>query len=85
LGGLLKPDYIQHDRRAHKISSAAVKVLRYLQTRPWETVHVLKLKRPLQQELEEVMAFYLTYLLERDLKSVEFLKRLREEARLFGG
>ena len=83
LGGILKPDYLQHDRGAHPISSGAVKVLRYLQTRPWDTIRVLKLKRGLQQELETVMAFYLTYILERDLKSVDFLKRLREEAKLF--
>ncbi len=83
LGGLLCPDCRLSDRNAQPISAVAVKVLRYLQTRDWATVSMLQLKRKLQQELERIMHFYLTYILERDLKSVDFLHRLREEAALF--
>ena len=72
------------DRRAKPISSVAVKVLRYLQTREWQTVKVLQLKRPLHRELENMMHYYLTYILERNLKSVDFLYHLRREADLFG-
>jgi hypothetical protein len=57
--------------------------LRYLQTRDWKTVGSLNLKRPLHRELEALMHHYLTYLLERELKSVDFLYRLRREAELF--
>ena len=63
----------------------AVKVLRYLQSRDWDTVHVLQLKRPLHRELEKVMGIYLSYILERNLKSVDFLHRLRREGALFAG
>lgn len=83
LGGLLRPDYHEQDRRALPITAVSVKVLRYLQTRPWETVAALRLKRPLHRELETVMYHYLTYILERNLKSVDFLYRLRREAELF--
>lgn len=83
LGGLLCPDCGSIDRRSRRISSVAVKVLRYLQTREWETAKVLNLKRPLHSELEAVMHYYLTYILERNLKSVDFLNRLRREAVLF--
>ncbi len=83
LGGLLCPNCQQADRRAQPISAAAVKVLRYLQTRPYETIQVLHLRRTIQKELEQVMHFYLTYILERNLKSVGFLHRLRREAELF--
>lgn len=83
LGGLLCPDCGSIDRRSRQISSVAVKVLRYLQTREWETSRVLNLKRPLHSELENVMHYYLTYILERNLKSVDFLNRLRREAALF--
>jgi DNA repair protein RecO (recombination protein O) len=83
LGGILCPDCKGADRRARPISAAAVKVLRYLQTRPWETVSALRLRQPLLQELESVMYYYLTYILERDLKSADFLQRLRQEAALF--
>lgn len=83
LGGLLCPNCRTADRKAQPVSAAAVKVLRYLQTRPWETVQALQLRPALLHELERVMHFYLTYILERDLKSVDFLHRLRREAALF--
>ena len=79
LGGLIAPGQGQADRRARPVSAVAVKVLRYLQTRPWDTVRVLKLKDTLHLELEGAMHFYLIYLLERNLKSVDFLLRLRHE------
>jgi DNA repair protein RecO (recombination protein O) len=79
LGGLLCPDSAAADRNARPVSAAAVKVLRFLQSRPWEAVRQLSLRRELHTELENVMHYYLTYLLERDLKSTEFLHRLRRE------
>lgn len=83
LGGLLRPAYQEQDRRAVPITAVSVKVLRYLQTRPWEMVSSLRLKRPLHRDLESIMHHYLTYILERNLKSVDFLYRLRREAELF--
>lgn len=83
LGGVLCPNCRAADRSAKPTSAIAVKVLRYLQTRPWDTVKTLQLKRPLHAELETIMHYYLTHILERNLKSVDFLNRLREEAALF--
>jgi DNA repair protein RecO (recombination protein O) len=83
LGGILCPNCHQTDRRARPITAAAVKVLRYLQSRSWETIRVLQLKRALHSELEGIMHYYLTYVLERNLKSVDFLHRLRREAAMF--
>jgi DNA repair protein RecO (recombination protein O) len=83
LGGLLCPNCYEADRNARPVTAVAVKVLRYLQSRPWDTVKVLRLKRPLHSELETLMHHYLTYTLERNLKSVDFLHRLRREADLF--
>jgi hypothetical protein len=44
---------------------------------------MLQLKRPLHAELEHVMHVYLRYTLERNMKTVDFLIRLRREASLF--
>jgi DNA repair protein RecO (recombination protein O) len=85
MGGILCPDCQTADRRAQPLSSVAVKVLRYMQTRDWETVKVLQLKRPLHRELENIVYYYLTYILERNLKSVDFLHHLRREATLLFG
>jgi hypothetical protein len=43
----------------------------------------LQLRRPLHSELEALMHHYLTFTLERNLRSVDFLHRLRQEAALF--
>ncbi|MFQ5436124.1 MAG: DNA repair protein RecO [Anaerolineae bacterium] len=83
LGGFLAPEAHTADRHARPVTAVAVKVLRYLQTRSWDTVKVLHLKRPLHRELETLMHYYLTFILERNLKSVDFLRRLRTEAELF--
>lgn len=83
LGGLLCPNCRQRDLQAKPISATAVKVLRYLQIRDWNTVKVLHLRGALQRELEAIMHHYLHYVLEHNLKSVEFLFRLRREAALF--
>ena len=85
LGGALCPDCRHADRHARPMSSAALKVLRYLQTRSWDTVEHLRLRTPLLHELEGIMHYYLTHILERNLKSVDFLHRLRREAALFAG
>ena len=82
LGGLLCPNCYEADRNSRPVTAVMVKVLRYLQSRPWDTVKVLRLKRPLPSQLETIMHHYLTYTLERNLKSVDFLHRLRREAAL---
>ncbi|MCB8918719.1 MAG: DNA repair protein RecO [Pseudomonadales bacterium] len=83
LGGLLCPNCHERDRRARPVSAGAVKVLRYLQSRSWTTVHTLRLRRAMHTELETLLHDYITHILERQLKSVDFLHRLRREARLF--
>lgn len=84
LGGLLCPGCRPADMRAMPITAAAVKVMRYLQTRPIDTVRVLRLRPPLLHEIERINHFYLTHTLERELKSVDFLHRLRQEAAIWG-
>ncbi|MEM7798057.1 MAG: DNA repair protein RecO [Chloroflexota bacterium] len=83
LGGILKPSHLRADRRAKPISAGALKVLRYLQSRPWDTVKNLQLRRLLHSELEEIMHYYIAFHLERKLRSIDFLKRLRIEATLY--
>lgn len=83
LGGLISPGNEHADRRAKPITAVAIKVLRYLQTRSWQTVQELRLKRSVHTEIETILYYYITYILERNLKSVDFLERLRREAALF--
>jgi len=48
-----------------------------LQTREWKTVHGLRLNGEAMSEVETLMLRHITHHLERNLKSVEFLRELR--------
>jgi DNA repair protein RecO (recombination protein O) len=60
-----------------ELSVNALKVLRFLQTRDWATCRLLRLSTASRQEVERVMIDYITYHLERQVKSVEFMHRLQ--------
>jgi DNA repair protein RecO (recombination protein O) len=64
---------------AVELSVNALKVLRFLQTREWETCRLLRLSAASRIEVERTMDHYITYHLERKLKSVDFLQRLRRQ------
>ncbi len=59
------------------IALGTLKTLRYLQTRGYEECIRLQLQPSTRAEVEEVLQQYLIYLLERRLKSVEFMNLLR--------
>ena len=78
-GGLLCNRCGSSQGRARAISVAAQKVLRYLQTRDEAEVRALRVGSSTHSEMESVLLGYLQHTLERDLKSVVFLDRLRRE------
>ncbi len=86
-GGVINPDCFQtqrdklpgHGRDAAPISLNALKILRFLQTREWAMVRGLKLNAETHAEVEGLMERYITHYLERNLKSMEFLKELRQD------
>jgi DNA repair protein RecO (recombination protein O) len=59
------------------LSLNALKLLRYIQSNPYEKVAVLTISARTQAEVEFLAARYITVILERQLKSVEFLKLIR--------
>ena len=78
-GGILCASCGQNHRGAKEITLSTLKVLRFLQTRDYGTCRRIHLRRPLHRELETVMYNYITHILERNLKSVQFLKTLRRQ------
>jgi DNA repair protein RecO (recombination protein O) len=60
------------------ISVNALKVLRYLQQHTLEQSYHLPLNTEIHRELERLMLKYITYHLERNLKSIEFIRRVRQ-------
>ena len=86
------PNYFSNDRGGvlctrcgqgvpgtRSISVNSQKVLRYLLTRDAPEVRTLHLQPATQTEVEAVMQSYLEHVLERELKSATFLRRLRRE------
>lgn len=78
-GGTLCPEHGQVRPHAEPISLPVLKVLRFLQTEPWEKVSRLQLTLTTRQQVEALLLGYITFLLERRLKSVDFLKKLRRQ------
>jgi DNA repair protein RecO (recombination protein O) len=73
--------YNSAERRGAKaISLGALKVMRFLQTRDYDICRRLRISPRLHGEIESVMERYISHLLERNLKSLEFLRRLRRES-----
>ena len=62
-----------------ELSVNALKVLRFLQTREWDTCRLLRLSAASHAEIERTMNQYITYHLERKPKSVEFIYHLRRQ------
>jgi DNA repair protein RecO (recombination protein O) len=56
-----------------------LKVLRFLQTRDWQTCRLLHLSATSQAEIEGILNRYITYHLERKVKSMAFIHRLRSQ------
>jgi DNA repair protein RecO (recombination protein O) len=77
-GGVLCRDCEDADPSAIGLSSAAFRVLRFLQTHDWADVRRLEVSAATCAELENLMTAVLRHHLERDLKSMEFIRRLRE-------
>lgn len=79
LGGVVCPKCGYERGSARPLSLTALKVLRYLQTRPFEVVEQVALSAPVHRETERLLFQTLTYHLERRLRSAGFLERLRRE------
>ncbi len=85
-GGVIDPICMQtqrdkiaeHGWDVRSISLNGLKVLRFLQTREYETVRSLRLSSEVHTEVEAIMQHYVSHHLERNLKSIEFLHRLRQ-------
>jgi DNA repair protein RecO (recombination protein O) len=62
----------------------ALKVLRFIQRYDYSAVGRLKIDAALSRELEDITRSYLKYLLERDVKSANWLDELKEQMKEMG-
>lgn len=80
-GGLLCPRCSEALGARVPVSVGAQKVLRYLHGHTADHVRALRLTEATQVEVETLLQGYLEYVLEREVKSVTFMRRLRAELR----
>lgn len=79
-GGVTCPSCAPAHRDGLPLSATAFRVLRFLQTRDWPVARCIQLTPTTRGDLERLMQAYVRHLLERELKSVEFLRGLRKVA-----
>ncbi|MFC1909845.1 DNA repair protein RecO [Chloroflexota bacterium] len=77
-GGLICPNCHQTGFFTYQLSVDGQKVLKLLQRGDYETASRLKISAGLSLELEQVMRYYIRYLLEYEVKSVNWIDTLRK-------
>ena len=76
-GGVICPRCGENLQGTFPISLNELKVLRFMQNNPYQSLRELKLSVTVHQELESVMQRAINFHLERQLKSAEFVKLVR--------
>jgi DNA repair protein RecO (recombination protein O) len=79
IGGTLCPVCGGNQAFARPITVNALKVLRFIQKNDYNAVGRLKIDNALSLELENITRSYLKYLLERDVRSANWLDELKEQ------
>jgi len=74
LGGVLCPKCGVELGGAHPISQGAVRALRHLQRSSFSEARRLPISEAIHQELERLLQYYFTYLLERGLNTPAFMR-----------
>lgn len=78
-GGVLCPACRDREPLARPISVNALKIMRLCQQGDYARVNSVRVDGELMLELESILRGYIRYLLEREVRSVEWLDRLRRE------
>jgi DNA repair protein RecO (recombination protein O) len=77
-GGVLCPKCGRGVQGVRPISMDALKIMRHFQRSSYRDAKHTRLRAKIDRELENLMVYYLTYLLERKLNTPSFLRRFRQ-------
>ncbi len=77
LGGVVTPGYAHEGASAVPISMNTLKLLRHMQRSAYSHVKTLNITIALHNDVEKIVLGYITFILERKLQSVDFIKRIR--------
>lgn len=76
-GGVICPGCRARRMEVEEIDPNILKVMRYLQTRSWPDVAQLTVRPQIMRGVQNVLYRYLLLILERQLRSTDFLRRLQ--------
>lgn len=76
-GGVYGPKHGVQMSNVEPIEPDVLKVLRFLQRNPWPDVLSVQVKSPIMLRIENILYRMLIIILERQLKSVDFLRKLK--------
>ena len=76
-GGVVCPECAARAAGRLPLALATLKVLRHLQRSPWAQARALRLAEARHNDVERILTGYMTWVLERRLRGVEFARRVR--------
>ncbi|MBW7881184.1 MAG: DNA repair protein RecO [Caldilineaceae bacterium] len=79
-GGVFCPRCAAHRDDVEPLDADTLKVLRFMQSHPWPEVSRVNVRPPILRRVESLLQRYLIIVLERHLKSADFLRRLQHLA-----
>ncbi|MCJ7523267.1 MAG: DNA repair protein RecO [Dehalococcoidia bacterium] len=82
-GGIFCPTCARNEPMVRAISVDAVKVIRFLLDNNQVNANRLRMSGDLSREVEQLIRWYIRYILEREVKSVEFLDHIQEKDRFY--
>lgn len=78
LGGVVKPEYAHEGMGVIPVTMLTLKLLRHMQRSQYTHVKTLTISPPLHDDAERLLLGYITFLLERKVQSVDFIRRIRQ-------
>jgi len=76
-GGVICPQHAGRSQSSVPIPMMTLKLLRHMQRSPYHHVKSLDIPPALHDDAERILLGYITFLLERRLQSVDFIRRVR--------
>lgn len=78
MGGVVKPDYAHDGMGVIPVTMLTLKLLRHMQRSAYSHVKTLAITPTLHDDAERLLLGYITFLLERKVQSVDFIRRIRQ-------
>ncbi len=83
-GGVLCPRHGRASPEARPVSLDALRYLRHFQRSSFADARRAEIAAPVQQEMERLLNYYLTYLLERGLNTPQFIRDMKRGQDTYG-